>query len=81
MHLPSLSAFFRVIILIFIKRLLSVVVLARLLRLSGINFGFRLLGDGHTWGLSVCAEELAELGRLFVIYARSVAYLHQQGFV
>ena len=73
MHLPSLSAFFRVIILIIIKRLLFVDVLARLLRLGGINFGVGLLGDSHTRGLSMCAEELAELGHLFVIQARSVA--------
>ena len=67
MHLPSFSAFFRVIILIVIKRLLFVDVLGGLLRLGGIHFGVRLLGDSHTRGLTVCAEKLAELGHLFVI--------------
>ena len=67
MHLPSLSAFFRVIILIIIKRLIFVDVLAGLLRLGGIHFGVGLLGDSHTRGLSVCTKELTELGHLFVI--------------
>jgi len=61
----SLSAFFRVIIVV-IKRLIFVV-LAGLFRLGGVDFGVGPLGGSNTRGLSVRAEEFSELGHLLVI--------------